>query len=263
MFPEIRISDSIVIPTYLPYLSFLYCFLVYYVFKRAQRLGFNTKIALDLGLILMIAGFIGGRLLHVFYEVPEYYLEDISRIFKFWEGGFVFFGGFAAGILGCLIYVKKTKISFFKWADFYAPVIALGYGLGRVGCFLSGCCYGKSCELPWGVRFSWDYHQVLRHPTQLYAVIWELGVFALLISLPAAFKSVSLQKVFQKPGTVFSLWLFLHAWGRLLMEQYRDDFRGELLLNLSISTWFSFLLLLSAIFIFTLSQKRPPTSTSH
>lgn len=244
MFPEIRISDTISLPTYIPYLSLLYCFLVYFVFRRANKLNRSVKIAMDLGLIMMIAGFVGGRLVHAFYEMPEYYLEDLSRLFKFWEGGFVFYGGFITAFICCLIYVKKTKISFFEWADFYAPVVALGYGLGRIGCFLSGCCYGAACELPWGVRFSWDYHQVLRHPTQLYAVIWELAVFALLLQLPKVFR------LFQRQGLVFATWLFLHGCGRLVMESFRDDFRGDLIVGLSISTWVSFVLILVGVFIF-------------
>lgn len=257
MFPEIRFSESLALPTYIPYLSLLYCFLVVYVVRRAQRLDRSVKVAMDLSLIMMIAGFVGGRLVHAFYEMPDYYLEDISRLFKFWEGGFVFYGGFIFAFLCCLVYVKKTKISFFEWADFFAPVVALGYGLGRIGCFLSGCCYGAACDLPWGVRFPWDYHQVLRHPTQLYAVIWELAVFVLITQLPKVFR------VFRKQGLVFSTWLVLHGLGRLLMESFRDDFRGDTVLGQSISTWVSFGLILAGIFLFVsrfgnnISETRP------
>ena len=231
MFPEIRISDSITLPTYLVYLSLLYCFLVFFVVRRAEAQDKEVRTALDLGLILMVAGFVGGRLLHILFENPEYYMEDLSRVYKFWEGGFVYFGGFLLGLAGCAFYVWKKQLRFLEWADFYAPVIALGYGLGRVSCYLAGCCYGRYCSLPWATQFPWDSRQVPRHPTQLYAVIWELAVFALLISLPKIRRF--------KAGFVFSLWLMLHGMGRLMMEYYRDDFRGQDLWGLSISSWVS------------------------
>lgn len=249
MFPEIQLSDSIVIPTYLLYLSVLYCFLIYYVFRRArQRYGYVAEVrdesvatALDFGLILMVGGFLGGRLVHIFYEMPEYYAEDWTRAFKFWEGGFVFYGGFLFAILGCWIFAIRRKLSFLKWADFYAPVLALGYGLGRISCFLAGCCYGRSCTAPWAVTFPWDYHQTQRHPTQLYAVIWELVAFAILIQLER-------RKTFVKtPGKIFFIWLLMHSVGRLMMEYYRDDFRGDLIWGMSISTWMSLFVFAGAL----------------
>lgn len=237
MFPEIRFSDSIVLPTYHFYLSLLYCFLIFYVVRRARAQNLNVGTTLDFGLIMMVAGFLGARLVHVFYEVPHYYAEDWTRAFKFWEGGFVFFGGFLSAFLACLIYQRRKTLSFSRWADFFAPLLALGYGLGRISCFLAGCCYGRYCDLPWAVVFSWDYHQAPRHPTQLYAVIWELAIFGLLIWFE--------KKKFQlkKPGLIFFFWLFLHSIGRLFMEYFRDDFRGDLIVGLSLSTWVSLALL--------------------
>jgi phosphatidylglycerol:prolipoprotein diacylglycerol transferase len=237
MLPEIKLSDLIVLPTYLIYLSLLYCFLIFYVVHRARNQNQDRKIALDIGLIMMVGGFIGGRLMHVFYEEPGYYQPDWSRIFKFWEGGFVFYGGFIVAALGCWLYARWKKISFFSWADFYAPILALGYGLGRISCFLSGCCYGRACDLPWAVTFSWDLNQVARHPTQLYAVLWELVAFAILIILER-------RKILARnPGFLFFLWLGLHGLGRLMMEHFRDDFRGAFMAGLSVSSWISWGLL--------------------
>ena len=247
MFPEIRITDSTAIPTYLLYLSLLYCFLVYYVVRKADALKKDTRTALDLGLILMVGGFVGGRLLHVIYEMPDYYWEDLSRIYKFWDGGFVFFGGFVFALAGCTFYVWKKKLSFFEWADFYAPVIALGYGLGRLSCYLAGCCYGRFCTAPWATQFPWDTHHIPIHPTQIYAVIWELAVFGLLVSLPRVRRF--------RTGFLFSLWLILHGIGRLMMEHYREDFRGDLILGLSISSWISLgIILLGTWYLFRMRR---------
>jgi phosphatidylglycerol:prolipoprotein diacylglycerol transferase len=249
MFPEIKFSDSIVIETYLLYISVLYCFLLFYVLQRARnRPGLSdevrsqkTTIALDLSLIMMVGGFLGARAVHVFYEMPEYYSEDWTRAFKFWQGGFVFYGGFIVAFAACWIFLRLRKLSFLEWADFFAPVLALGYGLGRISCFLAGCCYGRSCDAPWAVVFPWDYHQVPRHPTQIYAVLWELAVYALLIWLEKR------KLVVREPGKLFAIWLTFHALGRLMMEYYREDFRGDLIIGLTISTWVSLLLLASSL----------------
>lgn len=237
MFPEIKLSDSIVIPTYVLTISLVYCLLIFYVYRRSLKKNLSTTTALDLAFIIMITGFFGGRLTHVFYEMPAPYLADGMRIFKFWEGGFVFYGGFLTALFSCLVFLRIRKLSFFEWADFYAPVIALGYGLGRISCFLAGCCYGRFCELPWAVVFPWDQTLTPRHPTQLYAVIWELLLWLALLVLERKKKPV---------GFIFSAWLLGHSIGRLVMEYFRDDFRGSVILGLSISTWISLLLLATA-----------------
>lgn len=236
MFPDIHLSESLSIPTYLVYLSVLYCFLIFYVHHRARKFKRPAKVTLDLAFIIMVMGFIGGRLLHVFFEAHFYYNEDWMRVLYFWQGGFVFYGGFLTALISCLLYLRGRD--WLRWADFYAPVIALGYGLGRISCFLAGCCYGKSCDLPWAVVFPWDFHAIARHPVQLYMTGWELLVFADLIWLERRNK---------KPGKVFFTWLFLHGLGRLVFEQFRDDFRGEFIASLSLSTWISVSFIILAV----------------
>ncbi len=242
MFPEIKLSDSIVIPTYLLYLSLLYSFLVIYVSRRVAYLDKSQKDAFNFALIAMVAGFIGARMLHVVFELPAYYREDWTRVLRIWEGGFVFYGGFLFSMAAAIIYSWRQKISFLEWADFYAPVAALGYGLGRISCFLAGCCYGRYCEMPWAIKYSWDQQQVWRHPTQLYAVFWELGLYAILISFER-------KMIFHRTrGGLFFFWLIFHGVGRLMMEYYRDDFRGDLIAGQTISSWLSFGLILIGVF---------------
>jgi phosphatidylglycerol:prolipoprotein diacylglycerol transferase len=237
MYPDIFISDSVVIPTYIVFLSLLYCFLILYAYRRTLKFKRPMKTSMDLALILMVAGFVGGRLLHVFFEAPFYYKENWLRIFYFWQGGFVFYGGFISAFVCCLLYLYLTrkqkgykKFSALQWADFYAPVAALGYGLGRISCFLAGCCYGKSCDLPWAVTFPWDMQAVPRHPVQIYMTIWELILFSLLLLM---------EKKKTKPGQIFFIWLLLHSVGRFAAEQFRDDFRGNFIWTLSLSSWIS------------------------
>jgi phosphatidylglycerol:prolipoprotein diacylglycerol transferase len=232
--------------SYVLYFSILYCFLIFYTVYRAKKLNTDTKIALDIALILMVGGFVGARLMHVLYEEPQYYVDHWVRIFQFWAGGFVFYGGFLLAISGASFYVWKKKESWLKWADFYAPICALGYGLGRIGCLLAGCCYGRACDFPWAITLSWDEKMIPRHPTQIYATLFELLVFFVLIW------GEKLKN--RKPGMLFFSWILAHGFGRVMMEYFRDDFRGPTILNLSISTWTS-LVLISAGVAYFLSSK--------
>ncbi len=241
MFPEIKLSDTFVIPTYLLYLSLLYSFLIFYLAKRVDHLDRPRKEAFDLAFILMVGGFIGGRLLHVFFEAPDYYRQDWTRLLQFWEGGFVFFGGLGAAVLGGWLYCRWKKISFLEWADFYAPIGALGYGLGRVSCLLAGCCYGRSCDLPWAIQLKWDQQQIWRHPTQIYASAWELVLYVILLGFER-------KRFFEdRKGLIFFFWITFHGLGRLMMESFRDDFRGDLLAGQTISTWISLALIAGGI----------------
>lgn len=224
MVPEIQIGEGLLAPTYFVYLSLLYSGLLYYIYWRASRRHMYVEMALHVCFLVMISGFVGARLFHVLYEAPEYYSQNPLDILKFWMGGFVFYGGMVTAFITSWFYLSYKKESFGFWADFFAPVMALGYGLGRGACFFAGCCYGKICELPWAVEG--------RHPTQLYAMIYEVGVFLFLNN----------KKTTKYSGDLFALWIILHSLGRLVLEQLRDDYRGAPIAGLSVSTWVSLIL---------------------
>lgn len=198
-----------------------------------QNSKIDRKITFDLALLIMLAGFAGGRLAHVFYEEFSFYQEFPLEIFKFWKGGFVFYGGFITSLIAVTAYLKFKKQNFYFWADFLAPYLGLTYAFGRMGCFFEGCCYGSHCELPWAIAG--------RHPTQLYMVLAELILIAALVVLSKNRKL--------KTGLVFLLWVAGHAVNRFVIEFYREDDRGALISGLSISQWISALLFLSALYL--------------
>lgn len=244
MIPEIRIGEGLMAPTYFVYLSLLYSGLLGFIFLRAQKKHMYVERALHICFLVMVAGFVGGRIFHVLYEAPEYYSQNPLDIFKFWMGGFVFYGGMLTSLVVSWLYLHYKKESFGFWADFFAPVIALGYGLGRGACFFAGCCYGKVCELPWAIEG--------RHPTQLYAMVYEFLVFLYLNKKTSTKYS----------GDLFAQWLILHSLGRLMLEYFRDDFRGSLIAGLTISTWVS-LVILSVTTAYFMSRKvTDPTAGS-
>lgn len=236
MFPSLNFG-SLSVPTFFVWISLVYCFLLWLSVTKAKYEKFPINTTLNISLILMVFGFLGGRIVHILWEVPQFYISQPIFVFYFWKGGFVFFGGLIFAVFAAWSYLKYKKLNFYKWADFFTPIAALGYALGRIGCFLNGCCYGKSCDLPWAIAGI--------HPTQLYAAFGELFIFSFLIYL--ARRS---NEKYKKPGTLFLIWLNLHGFNRFIMEMFRDDYRGDYLLNLSLAQWFSiFLIMLTSIVI--------------
>ncbi|MEK2646790.1 prolipoprotein diacylglyceryl transferase [Bdellovibrio sp. BCCA] len=241
MYPVIRVSPFLEIPTYYLVLSVTISLGLIWLVRRAKRFQLSTKVALDLSLIVMVTGFIGGRLFHVFYEDFEYYRENLWRILHFWNGGFVFYGGaLLAGVFALMYLCFKAGKSVDAYLDLFAPVLSFSYAAGRSACLLAGCCYGRYCDLPWAIGG--------RHPTQAYAVLWELGVLFILLGIEKVPVTKRKPSVFQKDGSVFFLWMILHAVGRLLMENFRDDFRGPNL-GISISSWISVCVALLGVYL--------------
>lgn len=207
----------------------------------------------------MVFGFLGGRAFHIFYEAWDFYKVRPQDILKIWQGGFVFYGGFLSALVACFVFMWRKKLSWGRWTDLFAPVIALGYALGRIGCFLNGCCYGKICDLPWGIAFNYPgLPEGHRHPTQLYAVFWELFVLFILLIVekgPTLMKPIS-RFCKKNRGALFALWLALHGFGRFLMEQFRDDARGAAIGNFSISSLIALSLVVASITFFLFKFKK-------
>lgn len=225
MYPQVTLFSE-TIPTYFIFLSLLSCGLIFYLRARALAQRFDVRIALNLGALVLISGFVGARLFHVFYEYPRYYINNPLAVFYYWQGGFVFYGGAIAALLMGAWYLKRQEQNFFSWLDFYTPVIAVGYGLGRISCFLAGCCYGRYCEMFAGP-----------HPVQLYVTAWELATYLGLIFLERK------SDVRTHVGRLAGIYAITHGLGRIMMEFFRDDDRGAMIAGLSISTWISIIVI--------------------
>lgn len=229
MYPWIVIGP-VVIPTFFVVNAIIASLAFLWTMNRADKSKSNLKFVADLTFILMVSALIGARLFHVFYENWDYYKIHPLNIFFLWEGGFVFYGGFILALIVGVLFARRYQQDPIEYLDLYAPVISLSYGLGRIGCLLTGCCFGKYCDLPWAINS--------RHPTQLYSTVWELGVLCLLLGF---------EKKSRRPvGFIFALWMLLHSLGRFLIEFFRDDFRGPSAV-LSVSSWISLILFILAL----------------
>ncbi len=224
----------------------LVAFLAAYVVaqKKAARAGLPAEMVSDLLLVLFVTGLLGARIFYVAQHWNDF-RGVFWRAFMIHEGGLVWYGGFLTASSSGLLYAAFRKWPILKLADLAAPSLALGQAIGRLGCFLNGCCYGKETAGFWGVHFPDD--AVLRHPVQLYEAA---GCFALFIVL-----SFFYDRKDRREGAVILLYLFLYASARLGIEFFRGD--QTLTLGLSIPQWTSLSLLAgAAILTFAMPKKK-------
>ncbi len=127
--------------------------------NRAAKSGANPDVILNCGFIALLGGVLGGRVMYVVHYWDEFMargspLEVIIAIVDVRKGGLEVYGGFLAAVLGVFIYLWRWGHSLRWYFDIVAPSVALGFGIGRIGCFLNGCCWGGLApELPWAVQF--------------------------------------------------------------------------------------------------------------
>ncbi len=211
--------------------------------KQAKKEGIPTNKIVDLGFYMLLSALIGSRLFFILINLTHY-IKNPLDIFKIWEGGLVFYGGLILAVPTVIFFVKKNALGIWSIADLFAPSLAIGHAVGRIGCFFAGCCYGKPAEgLPWAVVFSNPDSLALigipLHPTQLYESIGEFINFFILIIL-RRYKSFK--------GQLFMTYLLLYSVLRFFVEFYRGDpDRGFITPWLSLSQGISVLMFLVAI----------------
>lgn len=253
MYPKLILHESIQIPSYFLIITLAYCLGVIYLWKRAREFEVSQSQAMDLSLIIMGCGFLGSRFLHIIYEEPGFYWEHPIEALKFWNGGFVFFGGALLAFASAWIYVKIKDQSPWIWMDVFAPIVPLVYMVGRLGTLLSGSGYGKPTNLPWGITYPMGTEApagMVLHPTPIYAMIWEGLTFLFIYVLEKSRKDRE-----QGSGKLFLLMVIMHCTGRFILEQFRGDYRGPTLLTLSLSSWICLILILGVITCFRKIKK--------
>lgn len=186
---------------------------------------------------------IGAKLLYIITITPlliknwDILIADIRILLNAISGGFVFYGGLIGAIIGYYIYCKKYKIDIIKLIDLMAPSIPIIHGIGRLGCFFAGCCYGMHYEGPFHVIFEHSLaapNGVPLFPTQLVESICNLlaGIGLLIYA-----------KRIRKPGRVIGVYIIYYSIMRFLLEFLRGDISRGIILNLSTSQIISLLLL--------------------
>lgn len=226
---------------------------------RAKRFGVNPQLVLDLSVYLIIAGVLGSRLLYVVFHLEDYH--NPLDMFALWQGGATLYGGFLLAIFAAWFFAKKKNLDFLLLADILSPALALGIMLTRVGCFMSGCCFGSPTTLPWGVVFPPDspagayinrigletQAPVALHPAQLYASGYGLVIFLSLLLL---------EKRLVKRGATFGALLAFYGVFRFTLDFFRYyEENMRVLMGLTLNQVISVGLLLIGIYLMTRKTK--------
>ena len=166
----------------------------------------------DLSCLALLGGIAGGRLFFIVLHW-RFFLDEPQYLLALWQGGLVWYGGFFGGIGAAWLYARRHRVPF-RWVlDLFAPVLALGHAIGRVGCFLNGCCYGEVTEAWCGIIMPGEFRPVF--PTQAAE---SLGLLFLYIILRLLQRPATMAK---HPGRLFGVYLAGYAVLRFILEGYR------------------------------------------
>ena len=196
--------------------------------RNSEKQGIDRELAWNLGILVVLCGIVGAKILYIINDWSSYAAHP-SEIFSFntLQAGGVFSGGLIGALAAAAWYIRKHKMPALATCDAFAPGLALGHAIGRIGCFAAGCCYGKPTHAFWGVTFTnslahaWTGTplNVALEPTQLFESAVELANFFLLTWMLK-------RKKFD--GQVFGAYLMLYGVARYFLEFLRDDpGRGE------------------------------------
>ncbi|MEI6564755.1 MAG: prolipoprotein diacylglyceryl transferase [bacterium] len=198
-----------------------------------NRTGRDTALASDLAFWLMTGGILGARTAYVISNY-NYFRAAPQEIIRVDQGGLIFYGGFIGGLIVFLILAKCRHIKAADLADFTVTALPLGHALGRVGCFLNGCCGGCAAHPP-----SLITGGLPNYPVQLYEALFNLGVYGFLTWY-------YLSRRGSRHGSVVALYLMIYPMGRFLLEFIRGDDRMRLG-GLDIAQEISLVLILAGI----------------
>lgn len=220
MFPDLFSIGPLTVHTYGLFVALGFAAGIAVTVKLGKDRNIPAQQVMDMAFVMIFWAIVGSRLLYVFMNV-SYFRDHPLDALKIWQGGLVFSGGVLAAAPAIAWYLRRRPLSFWAAGDLWAPALSLGQAVGRIGCFMAGCCYGKPTELPWGAVFTHPHSLappgVALHPTQLYSALAGFAIFAVLLFLYN-------RRRFQ--GQVFVWYLILHSNARLLMERFRADDRG-------------------------------------
>ena len=183
---------------------------------KIKKIDLSSKEISDLVSNCMIGIIIGGRLGYVFFYNPEYYSNNLLEIFKIWNGGMSFHGGFI-GVIFAVIYSSKLfKIPILTFADLIAIVAPVGLFFGRLANFINGELFGRTTNHSFGIIFP-NGGDLPRHPSQLYEAFFEgIVLFIILWVMMYIFD------LLKKPGIISSLFILLYGVFRFFIEFFRE-----------------------------------------
>lgn len=285
MFPELFKIPGIdfTVNTYGALLALAFLAGLFVMARQAAADNLDKNRVYDLGLWVLVASLIGSKLLMIVTDWEDY--QGDWRAFlslDFLRSGGVFYGGFIGAVIASVIMMHIYKLPWWRTADAFAPGIAIGQAIGRLGCFSAGCCWGKPTTAFCGVHFSDKGHETTNvptivahlpaaiqkewadklgsltapvhlHPVQLYEVGATLVIFAILLVMARKRKF---------HGQIVLAYAILYAVARFTIEFWRDDPRGALL-GLSTSQFIALVIFVGGIIAYVYKSRTLKTSSQN
>jgi phosphatidylglycerol:prolipoprotein diacylglycerol transferase len=257
MYPILFEIGGFPVYTYGVLLAAAYLLGLQFALMRARARGLDATRVMDLGIWIIISALIGAKLLLLVVEFDTFRQNPRELVTLLRSGG-VFYGGLIAAVAVAMWYMRRHRLAVWSVSDAFAPGIALGHVIGRMGCFFAGCCFGKATDVPWSVTFSNEYAarnvgtplNVPIHPTQLYEAGAELMILGLLLVLERKWRPFA--------GRTFWSYMLLYGITRFFIEFYRGDLRG-MVGDLSTSQFVSVILVpVSIVMLIVLSRRSAP-----
>jgi phosphatidylglycerol:prolipoprotein diacylglycerol transferase len=212
---------------------------------------------MDLGIWIIVSALLGAKLLLLVVEFDKF-SGDPRELLNLARSGGVFYGGLIAAVGVALWYLRRHRMPMWTVTDVFAPGIALGHVVGRLGCLFAGCCFGRPTNVPWAITFHSEFAArnvgtplgIPLHPTQLYEAGAEFIILLILLATE--------RRGGYFPGRTFWTYMLLYGISRFIIEFYRYDPRGMVGI-FSTSQFVSLLIVpLSLIMLFVLSRRVGP-----
>lgn len=254
---EIPIGGGLKIHSYGLMMALGFLAALWWIRSQGRREGLPVARLTDLTFWMIVWAIIGSRLAFILLEWRQYWAHPLD-ILKIWEGGLVFLGGLLACLVVAVVYLRRHHLNFWRVSDVFAPGIALGHALGRVGCFLAGCCHGRLCDPHAWYAVTFPATEgalapsgVALYPTQLMEATTEFLLFLFL-----ALKSQ--KKGFD--GQILLLYLIFYSAFRIINEWFRGDMMGGAVVGRGFnpSSWVSLLLIIFGLIMLLYRKGRSP-----
>lgn len=228
-----------------------YFLLVWQARKQGKRFLADAE---NIFFLSVIGGIIGARAGYVILNFRDF--TSVLGMFEIWRGGLVSYTGILMALLFAFAYIRIKKIDFLEFADFLSPLIALGFAIGRIGCFLNWYDYGKSTM----GKIAIMVNSVPKHPVQIYLAVLDLLLFILLFyvynssrktiartSEKKRGEALSKKTRYKSDGTVFLLFLWIYSLIRFFTDFIRAYPAREYIGGMAISQWISMAILAVAV----------------
>lgn len=255
MHPELFDIKGFTIYTYGPIMAFGFLMAFLLLYHIAVMRGEDLDFYMDTYIWVIVFGLLGAKLLYNAIEYKEFFAHPL-RMMNCRNGGLVWYGGMIMDFAFIIWYSRKKGMPMLQVLDSGAAPLALGLGIGRWGCLMGGCCYGKPAEVAWAITYPVAgimEEGVAVHPTPIYA---SLACFLIAVVIYLVIRKGS------RRGVPTLLWLTLYPIARFIIELYRGDVvRGFVYegaqLSLSTSQFIGILVMMSAIGLGVWIYKNP------